>query len=379
MYGSNASSSARATATATIYRLHPIEHDYSTQSSRGPCKVRVIDQRTNLGECDYFEEVADDLPPWMCKEEIVVTDPISQNEEYLLIDNNFLEEQEIIYHRPPVKRRISNRYSLSSQLTANLQRGRLDQSGIGISVLDDGSLSSDKNRFPCRMCGMLVAVNLRKMHVYRYHLNRPLYECPLCEHASTYHVSNVKTHMRIHHAIPHRLASPINRKEEFAPEIAALMHSCFGDDRMFTRTVPQSVKDVVEYLLTAVSEPDTVEKVQPISSSASSSAPISEVPPPVASALSALAAKSTAKPDEEVTCNLCGITGIKQRGRHVLQHHVKKPVFRCPLCDYATTYASSSVKDHLRSQHAERPDARPADFRWNYQNLIDHYFAQCFY
>ncbi len=77
---------------------------------------------------------------------------------------------------------------------------------------------------------------------------------------------------------------------------------------MFTRTVPQSVRDTVEFMLKTVSEAQE--------QSSSTTAMVSLSP---RTELIVGDDATTKLADIEVTCQLCHITGIKQRGRHVLQ------------------------------------------------------------
>ncbi|KAK6012149.1 hypothetical protein OSTOST_22706, partial [Ostertagia ostertagi] len=77
------------------------------------------------------------------------------------------------------------------------------------------------------------------------------------------------------------------------------------------------------------------------------------------------------------TCRLCFESNVKHLERHVLQHHIKQPMFLCPCCNFSSCYSSTSVKDHIKTRHSMF-DPVPLDVREEYVELIQTVYNQCF-
>ncbi|KAL6738690.1 hypothetical protein Aduo_012212 [Ancylostoma duodenale] len=77
------------------------------------------------------------------------------------------------------------------------------------------------------------------------------------------------------------------------------------------------------------------------------------------------------------TCRLCFETNVKHLERHVLQHHIKKPMYLCPYCNFSSCYSPASVKDHIKTRHSMY-DPVPIDMRDEYTELIQSVYDQCF-
>lgn len=113
------------------------------------------------------------------------------------------------------------------------------------------------------------------------------------------------------------------------------------------------------------------------------------------------------------TCRLCFETNVKHLERHVLQvvlfssvppeqcsnllqHHIKKPMYLCPYCNFSSCYSPASVKDHIKVRETHfagrKPlfssipiqtrhsmyDPVPVDMRDEYAELIQSVYDQCF-
>uniref|UniRef100_A0A1I7WN51 C2H2-type domain-containing protein n=1 Tax=Heterorhabditis bacteriophora TaxID=37862 RepID=A0A1I7WN51_HETBA len=89
-----------------------------------------------------------------------------------------------------------------------------------------GAIESSCSRTTvCRLCGVTVRSTHRRIHIYTYHLKRPLFKCPLCNTSSTYHITNIRVHIKKVHNAKVSLIAPISRKEKYATEVEALMYS----------------------------------------------------------------------------------------------------------------------------------------------------------
>uniref|UniRef100_A0AC35UAT1 FH2 domain-containing protein n=1 Tax=Rhabditophanes sp. KR3021 TaxID=114890 RepID=A0AC35UAT1_9BILA len=61
---------------------------------------------------------------------------------------------------------------------------------------------------------------------------------------------------------------------------------------------------------------------------------------------------------------------------HIRQVHIAKPMFRCPECDFTSTYSKNNVKSHIVSLH--NISVEPQNFMAEYSNLVEEYMKQCF-
>ncbi|ETN83141.1 hypothetical protein NECAME_07557, partial [Necator americanus] len=77
------------------------------------------------------------------------------------------------------------------------------------------------------------------------------------------------------------------------------------------------------------------------------------------------------------TCRLCFETNVKHLERHVLQYHIKKPMYLCPHCTFSSFYSPTSVKDHIKTRHSLCSPV-PIDVRNEYTELIQSVYDQCF-
>ncbi|KHN80012.1 Formin-homology and zinc finger domains protein 1 [Toxocara canis] len=84
-------------------------------------------------------------------------------------------------------------------------------------------------------------------------------------------------------------------------------------------------------------------------------------------------------------CNLCQSTihaeGRRSQGprRHALQFHVMKPLYKCKLCDYSSSYDKYHIVSHARRVHGIN---RPRDVLLNntaeFESDIQYWTQRCF-
>ncbi|ETN83140.1 hypothetical protein NECAME_07556, partial [Necator americanus] len=90
----------------------------------------------------------------------------------------------------------------------------------------------------CRLCKIHVKSTLRRTHIYSHHLQQPMYKCPLCDISSTYHLSNIRVHIRKIHNVANE---PVCFKEKLENDINSLLYRCFGDRQIFRRQDPEVI------------------------------------------------------------------------------------------------------------------------------------------
>uniref|UniRef100_A0A0N5CEE8 FH2 domain-containing protein n=1 Tax=Strongyloides papillosus TaxID=174720 RepID=A0A0N5CEE8_STREA len=61
---------------------------------------------------------------------------------------------------------------------------------------------------------------------------------------------------------------------------------------------------------------------------------------------------------------------------HIRQCHVAKPMFRCPSCDFTSTYSKNNVKSHMVSLHGLAGD--PISYMDQYSSQVEEYMKKCF-
>ncbi|KAI6202172.1 hypothetical protein M3Y96_00920300 [Aphelenchoides besseyi] len=61
---------------------------------------------------------------------------------------------------------------------------------------------------------------------------------------------------------------------------------------------------------------------------------------------------------------------------HIRQMHISKPMFRCPACDFTSTYSKNNVKSHMVSLHNLATE--PISYMEQYAPQVEEYMKQCF-
>ncbi|VDP06299.1 unnamed protein product [Heligmosomoides polygyrus] len=191
------------------------------------------------------------------------------------------------------------------------------------------------------------------------HVRRPVYKCPLCDVSSTYHLSNIRVHIRKIHNIADE---PICFKDEYENEVNAFLYRCFGDHQIFRRQDPEVVACLND-ILNCINDGEYCISSTRVKSSGGSI--FNEQP--------IFAARSQPRN----TCRVCFESNVKHLERHVLQHHIKQPMFLCPCCNFSSCYSPTSVKNHIKTRH-NMFDPLPLDIRDEYAELIQSVYNQCF-
>ncbi|VDM66740.1 unnamed protein product [Strongylus vulgaris] len=82
-------------------------------------------------------------------------------------------------------------------------------------------------------------------------------------------------------------------------------------------------------------------------------------------------------------CTICKINinkeGKRSQGprRHLLQHHVRRPLFQCPHCSHSSFYDKFHVTSHMRRIHQDNSDKiinRSSEFA----EEVDFWYKRCF-
>ncbi|RCN49932.1 zinc finger, C2H2 type [Ancylostoma caninum] len=230
-------------------------------------------------------------------------------------------------------------------------------------------------------------------HFFRHHLRRPMYKCPLCDISSTYHLSNIRVHIRKIHNVT---TEPICFKDQFEGEINCLLYRCFGDRQIFRRQDPEVIaclNDMLNYVCDGTPLYALERKTD------------DGLPAPVhhlsgylsdggVSSATLVEPAFNARSQPRNTCRLCFESNVKHLERHVLQvmpfslvllircsnllkHHIIKPMYLCPYCNFSSCYSPASVKDHIKTRHSAY-DPVPIDMRDEYTELIQSVYDQCF-
>ncbi|WKY06522.1 hypothetical protein Q1695_006590 [Nippostrongylus brasiliensis] len=218
----------------------------------------------------------------------------------------------------------------------------------------------------CRLCRIHVKSTHRRLHISTCHLRRSIYKCPLCDVSSTYHLSNIRVHIRnVHHVT----AEPISLKSYFENDMNAFLYSCFGDHRIFKHQDPEVVA-CLNAILNCVSRNEKPGRCDASTDGTIYSYDVSTtVPNGVVSNPSRIQARNV--------CQLCFESNVKHLERHVLQKHVKLPMFLCPYCSFSSCYSPASVKEHIKVRHA-MSEPVPLDIRMDYAEHIRTTYNQCF-
>uniref|UniRef100_A0A7I4YQU6 C2H2-type domain-containing protein n=1 Tax=Haemonchus contortus TaxID=6289 RepID=A0A7I4YQU6_HAECO len=225
----------------------------------------------------------------------------------------------------------------------------------------------------CRICELHVKSTHRRMHIYSCHLRRPIYRCPICDISSTYHISNIRVHIKKVHNV---MSEPISCKEEYENEMNAFLYSCFGDHQIFRRQDPDVVACLID-ILNCVSNGKSI-RMTPLTDVCSGSiAQVGRDRPVTTGSIFGDQSPLLARTQSRNTCRLCFETNVKHLERHVLQHHIKQPMFLCPYCNFSSCYSPTSVKDHIKTRHSMLEPV-PLDVRDEYAELIQTVYAQCF-
>ncbi|VDO55581.1 unnamed protein product [Haemonchus placei] len=172
------------------------------------------------------------------------------------------------------------------------------------------------------------------------------------------------------------LSEPISCKEEYESEMNAFLYSCFGDHQIFRRQDPDVVACLID-ILNCVSSGKSIRMTPSTDVCSGSIAQVGRDRPVTTGSIFGDQSPLLARTQSRNTCRLCFETNVKHLERHVLQHHIKQPMFLCPYCNFSSCYSPTSVKDHIKTRHSMLEPV-PLDVRDEYAELIQTVYAQCF-
>uniref|UniRef100_A0A1I8BQC9 C2H2-type domain-containing protein n=1 Tax=Meloidogyne hapla TaxID=6305 RepID=A0A1I8BQC9_MELHA len=159
------------------------------------------------------------------------------------------------------------------------------------------SLIEDFNS--CRLCGMDVRQTSR--HIAEHHLHIPLHQCPLCEYGAA-EARLVQRHMRNNHTLTEcEGLEPIANVEKRRSEFSELHNQCFPGR-------PKRLSNI-----------------------------------------------TIADESRRAKCRGCGMTISKKRRLiHLLEKHLKKPIYKCKYCLFSSTHERLAVEAHQKEKHSKQ-------------------------
>ncbi|VDM42351.1 unnamed protein product [Toxocara canis] len=255
------------------------------------------------------------------------------------------------------------------------------------------SKTYDDPRVQCRECGQEMKTEDRQIHVYRHHLKEPrLYECPLCDFAHHACSSDVKAHIKYAHRENAHLTPKANLLE-FSKEISEWNLRCFPgwinrrlpaaalEDfnrcRICDVEVRQTSRHIAEVHLKmslhqcpvcdyGAAESRLVRRhmknnhkkkevkgLEPIANVVEHRQAFSELHdqcfPGRPKRLSNITISDEGR---RAKCRQCGATiSRKRRLTHLLERHLKRNVYRCSKCDFASMHDENEVNIHIKDEH----------------------------
>uniref|UniRef100_A0A183CJL7 C2H2-type domain-containing protein n=1 Tax=Globodera pallida TaxID=36090 RepID=A0A183CJL7_GLOPA len=156
------------------------------------------------------------------------------------------------------------------------------------------SVTEDFNS--CRLCGMDVRQTSR--HIAEHHLHIPLHQCPLCEYGAA-EARLVQRHMRNNHTLKEcEGLEPIANVEKHRGEFSELHNQCFPGR-------PKRLSNI-----------------------------------------------TIADESRRAKCRGCAQTiSKKRRLLHLLEKHLKKPIYKCKYCLFTSTHDKMTVETHQKEKH----------------------------
>lgn len=95
------------------------------------------------------------------------------------------------------------------------------------------------------------------------------------------------------------------------------------------------------------------------------------------------AGRSTVRGYKKTFCNICKMhinkEGKRSQGprRHLLQYHVRRPLFQCPHCSHASFYDKFHVTSHMRRIHQDTSD-RLINRSSEFDDEVECWYERCF-
>ncbi|KAI1729384.1 formin-homology and zinc finger domains protein 1 [Ditylenchus destructor] len=248
-------------------------------------------------------------------------------------------------------------------------------------------------RVQCKECGMEMKTEDRQIHVYRHHLKEPrLYECPICDFSHHACSSDVRAHIKFVHRDQPDLLPKANLLR-FSKEINEWNDRCFPgwinrrlpaaslEDfnrcRVCEVEVRQTSRHIAEVHLNiplhqcplceyGAAESRLVKRhmknnhkkkdiknLEPIANVVKRRSDFSALHNQCFPGRPKRLTNITISDEGRRTkCKKCGMTiSKKRRLQHLLEKHLRKPIYRCRHCSYNSSYDKSLVEAHISEKH----------------------------
>ncbi|CAD5219155.1 unnamed protein product [Bursaphelenchus xylophilus] len=279
----------------------------------------------------------------------------------------------------------------------------------------------------CQSCHKKVCMTARQRHVYMAHVNKKdMFICPQCDYTNSNSIWEARKHCESHDPP----CKPESNEKKYVKIIRACNAMCFPNwrekkfavmEEMLTYAELQEAEaeisqctfdaqnnriaydddtadDALNALLTKVEkemyeEAEETDEIpdkqrQQTSSSqshlshattSSSTSEEDEKEPPEDTKPTTRARKDPKPEEPPVDRHVCRKCNLECRypGRHIVQKHLGKPLYVCPVCETFGTYEACAVGKHIESVHKRR-DLKPISKMEEYVNELRQLQTECF-
>ncbi|KAK0419503.1 hypothetical protein QR680_014179 [Steinernema hermaphroditum] len=205
------------------------------------------------------------------------------------------------------------------------EEASVSSSHISKEASENGNALTDDDKV-CQLCGEESRYPGR--HIAQKHLQKHLYECPLCDSFGSYESCTVQKHIfKVHPAVDNSY-TPISYLEAYAEEIRQLQQACFPNRPM------KLVRPVI----------------------------------------------AGNRPRERHLCKVCDVeVAQSDRQRHVYHRHLgRSRLFECPFCEFSSNYDVHRVKNHIKWEHKNEGDLEPISHECECRDEINDLNERCF-
>uniref|UniRef100_A0A1I7Y3Y0 C2H2-type domain-containing protein n=1 Tax=Steinernema glaseri TaxID=37863 RepID=A0A1I7Y3Y0_9BILA len=205
------------------------------------------------------------------------------------------------------------------------EEASVSSSHVSKEASENGNALQDDDKI-CQLCGEESRYPGR--HIAQKHLQKHLYECPLCESFGSYESCTVQKHIYKVHPDAGTTYTPISHLEGYAEEIRELQQACFPNRPM------KLVRPVI----------------------------------------------AGNRPRERHLCKMCDVeVAQSDRQRHVYHRHLGRPrLFECPFCEFSSNYDVHRVKNHIKWEHKHEGDLEPISHESECRDEINDLNEKCF-
>lgn len=210
----------------------------------------------------------------------------------------------------------------------------------------------------CKKCGEIVHGTLRKQHILRVHLNKPMYRCGYCDFSSPDRKATIQIHLgRIHPSLP---ALVLEELSTYKNEIDAFKQECF-DMKIGVRGRDT---DTLLEEMESLSRKDEQDRNKAVKRAR-------------------LETTVTLMKDRQINpaiCKLCGtkVKDAKKRMHHVTRVHLHKKLFFCGYCQFSSRVERHNVVRHIRRTHGKECEELIRDETQKWRKRILELQRQCF-